>query len=522
MSSLLTTTWLALVSCADGEPAVDSGTTPATDPAPALIDDAAWLARASLDLRGVRPSTAELEALQAGETTVPDQVDLWLQDPRFPERMGWLWNDTLHTAIWADDYFRFGDLDFETWQAIGQEPLQIIATVIAEDRPFSDVLTSAETRANPALADLYDLDASSADWAWVPYTDGRPAAGLLSTNTLWLRYTADAVNLNRTRANSVARLFLCADFLERDGDFTFAVNAEDLADVERAVAEQPSCLTCHAALDPLAAFFGGFAEQSDDLPNDQYLRWSQHHADWSAARVQPSYYGVPGADVADLGAVMAADPRFAGCAAARFYEGLVGTTPTVAQRSALGARFQGLALDTRALVAELVSEPAYRADDGRLLRVEQLGTSLVDLLHWGDSEALEAGLNPVIWSQEHRLLGGGTDDDTVLFRNASPAVGLQILLEWIARQAVAPALEAELARSEPTLLVDGVPQDEDALRRQAAAWHARFLTRPVATDSAEIDALAALWHDAGGDTDPDSALAEVLGVFVRHPALVVY
>ncbi len=487
-----------------------------------LLDDGGWLARASLDLRGVRPSASELQSVLDGDASVLDHVGEWVRDPRFPTRMAWLWNDVIHTGVWADDYSRFGELDFETWRALGQEPLQLIAAVIDEDRPFSDVLVATETRANAVLADLYGLDHASSDWGWVPYTDGRPAAGVLSTNTLWLRYTADAVNLNRTRANTVADLFLCADFLERDGDFSFAINAEDLADVERAVSEQPACLTCHAALDPLAAFFGGFAQRSDELPDDQYLRWSQHRADWFAARVTPSYYGVPGADLADLGQAMAQDPRFASCAASRFHEGLIGAAPTLEQQLALGARFQALDQDVRALVVELIADPDYRAQDGRLLHVEQLGSSLTDLLAWGDGDSEVDGLNALTWSEPHRLLGGGTDDDTVLFRNTSAAVGLQILLEWTARQAVVPALEADLARSEPVLLLAGIPTDEGALRDQLMAWHLRFLSRPVDSDSAEIDALVDLWTQAGGDSDPQAALAEVLGVLVRHPEGVLY
>jgi hypothetical protein len=525
MSRLLLLPLLALAGCSDGQGSGDTTETPtdtASTPISGLIDDLAWLARASLDLRGIRPSLDELNAITDGTATVPDQVDDWLQDPRFPQRMAWLWNDVLHTATWADDYSRFGDLEFAEWRAIGQEPLQLIAAIIDEDRPFSDVLTSSESRIDRTLAEIWGLEAAGDDWAWIAYTDGRPAAGLLSTNTLWLRYTADAVNYNRTRANSVADLFLCADFLKREGGFSFAVSPEALADVERAVAEQPACLTCHSALDPLASFFGGFAERSVELPADQYLQWSQHSADFFAARIPPAYFGIPGGDVADLGAMMAQDPRFAACAAGRFYEGLVRTPPTLVEQTAWGARFTELDMDVRHLVSELVVGEAYRADDGRLLRTEQIGEALTELLAWGSGSELSDGLNPLSWSEDHRLLGGGTDDDTVLIRNNSPGVGLQVLLEWTARQAAGPALSADLARAEPQLLTAGIPVDESGLRAQLVVWHARFLSRPTTQDAPEIDALVTLWQDAGGSEDPESALTEVLGAFIRHPASVVY
>jgi hypothetical protein len=522
---------MTLFACGGAAPGTDSaaapdetGSTGSFDDAtePVLLDDVAWLARASLDLRGVRPDIDELEAVAEGTTTVPGFVDVWLQDPRFPARMAWLWNDVLHTAVWADDYSRFGELTPTEWQAIGQEPLQLIAAVIEEDRAFSDVLTSPLTRVDGTLAALWGLEHPSEDWGWAAYTDGRPEAGLLSTNTLWLRYTADAVNVNRTRANSTAALFLCADFLERDGGFSFAVSAEALEDVEQAVAEQPACLTCHAALDPLASFFGGFAQRSVELPQAQYLQWSQHTADWFAARIPPAYFGLPGADVGDLGALMAADPRFAACAAGRFYEGLHHVAPSLETRTALGVRFKALGLDVRSLVQELIEDPAYRADDGRLLRSEQLHEALADLLEWGDGGDLLDELGPLSWSAEHRVLGGGTDDDTVLLRNPSPGVGLQVLLEWTARQAVGPALDAALADEASGLLLDGLPEDADAARDQLVDWHARFLSRPVAADSAEITSLLALWEDAGGAGLPEQALAEVLAVLIRHPAQVIY
>jgi hypothetical protein len=179
-------------------------------------------------------------------------------------------------------------------------------------------------------------------------------------------------------------------------------------------------------------------------------------------------------------------------------------------------------MDVRHLVSELVVGEAYRADDGRLLRTEQIGEALTELLAWGSGSELSDGLNPLSWSEDHRLLGGGTDDDTVLIRNNSPGVGLQVLLEWTARQAAGPALSADLARAEPQLLTAGIPVDESGLRAQLVVWHARFLSRPTTQDAPEIDALVTLWQDAGGSEDPESALTEVLGAFIRHPASVVY
>ena len=175
-----------------------------------LLDDVAWLARMSLDLRGVRPSAAELEQVLADPTAIDDLLDAMLDDARFPERMAWLWNDSIHTAVWGARYTRF-DWDFATWKAIGWEPLAVIELVLQDHRPFSDIVTASQTPVQAELAAVWDLPAASAEWTWGSYEDERPMAGILSTNALWLRYTADAVNYNRTRANTVASLLLCSD-----------------------------------------------------------------------------------------------------------------------------------------------------------------------------------------------------------------------------------------------------------------------------------------------------------------------
>lgn len=490
-----------------------------------LVDDRAWLTRLSLDLRGVRPSLEELEAVEADPEVMDALIDEMLADPRFSQRMAWLWNDTLHTAVFGASYTRFGDLGFETWSAMGQEPLQLIAAVIEEGRPFSEVVTASELRANGDLAELYPVSASGSDWSWTTWEDGRPAAGLLSSSTLWLRYTADAVNYNRTRANTVAGIFLCADFLERDAAFAFDISAESLADVERAVSTEPACLTCHASLDPLASFFGGFAEKSDELEPEAYVAYSDHLATWAATRSPPGYFGQPGADLADLGAFVAADPRFHRCVARRFHVGLTGEEPEELDLDELHLDFVAEGLDARALVGEIVRSEAYRAEGDRLVRNEQLHTALADALGWDPGSRPEDGLKALTWDVEHRVLAGGTDDVTVVERNPAAGIGLQVVLAWAARQAVPEAVAEELAREEADrvlLAFDVEDTGEEAVRTGLAQLHGRLLSRPVSASSEEVDRLYGLWEAAGGADDLEGAWSTVIMGLVRHPEQVLY
>ncbi len=484
------------------------------------LDDVALLGRLSLDLRGVRPTLAEIAEVQADSAQLDTFAAEWTRGAAFAERVAWWWDDALHTAVWADDYTRFDFLSFEDWVAIGQEPLRVIRGVVAEDRPFTEIVTTPYTMANERLAARYGLAYTGVDggWGWTAYTDGRPAAGVLASTSLWLRHTGDITNFNRRRANTVAAAFLCADFLAREGQFTFAIDPARLEDVEDAVRTDPACLSCHAALDPLAALFGGFTERSQDEPDDQYVRYSAFNADWYTGWTAPAYFGHPVADLAELGAHVAADPRFGACAARRTYEGLVhdASFDDEPDADSLVAAFRDDGLRVSALAARVVATPRYRSATLRTLAPEQLHTALVDLLGWGEGAGLEDGLVALTWQDELRVLGGATDDDTVLLRNRAPGAALQVVLDWAARKAVPEALAADRARpaADRVLLTR-----ESDVPGQLADWYTRFLGVPVAVDSPEVERLHALWATA---EDADEAWVLALEGLVRHPRTVLY
>ncbi len=488
-----------------------------------LLDNIAWLARASLELRGVRPSLEELQQVQDDPTTAEALITAMLDDERFPHQMAWLWNDSIHTAVWGESYDRFGEWSFAEWKAVGWEPLAVIELVLTEGRPFSDVVTAADYPIQEDQAALWGLEGGDAAWSWGSYGDDRPMAGILSTNTLWLRYTADAVNVNRTRANTIADVFLCSDFLSREGGFDFDINPADLAEVESAVRTQPACLTCHSALDPLANFFGGFAQKSDSLPIDQYVHYSRvDHLRYIASHSAPIYYGHPSTDIADLGTQIAADSRFYRCVTRRIYTGLVRQPPEAEILDPLSRAFFDNGAFVRSLVADIVTSDAYRADTPRTLHSEVLTSVLTELLALEPSEELDAGLNAMTWDPELRLLSGGTDDITVLQRNERPGIGLAVAMTWAARKVAADAIAADRQRATPLLMtvVDTDEQDESLVREQLALWHTRFLSEPVEADSPEVDALYNLLvalQESGEDPWPG-----VLAALIRHPGMVLY
>jgi hypothetical protein len=467
------------------------------------LDSQGQAVRLSLDLRGRRPSLDELALVAQDPEELTGLVDGWIREPAFATRMAWLWNDSFHTAVWGQSYERFGPLAPETWQAMGWEPLAILAAIVDEDRPFTDLVLVRETRATPALAELYGLSyGGDGDWEWASYTDDRPAAGVVSANGLWLRYTADALNLNRQRANALSKLLLCADFLDREGGFEFDLSPEDLTAMDDAVKTQETCVNCHAALDPLAAFFGGFAEKSDELPDENYVQWSPFGA---AMAGTASWFGTPANGLEDLGQLIAVDPRFASCAVERFYQGLVGEPPQPDRHRELTQAWVAGDQTARDLVRAIVSLPEYLADERRLVTLEQLHTTLEDLLQVTPAVTPDEGLGPMAWDADMRVLAGAPDDVTRLVRATVPTLGLHAVLAWAARSTIPEGLE-------DVLEVDSEDSDPEVVRDELARLHHRFFG--VAGTDGDLDSLQTL-HAAGG-------WELVLAGLIRHPRMLVY
>jgi len=495
-----------------------------------LLSPRAWVTRASLDLRGVRPSAAELSAA-TDDAAAAELVDGFVDDPRFGIRMAWVYNDVLHTGVWFDNsLFRvFPEMTPEQGRAAGFAPLALVEDIASRDRPWTDLVTATELPHNDVVASFFGVPGTGSGDAWVlaPAWDDRPMAGLLSSSTLWLAYDGDRTNFNRRRANAVSRVFLCADFLARDVSFDFRLSPDALADLERAVQTEPACGTCHAVLDPLASFFGGFVERSANEPTPQLARYSEWTAAWYRGWLSPAYHGRPGVDLTDLGAYLTDDPRFTRCATQQFSRGLLGgqdADPRLLE--GFHADFEAGGLTLRALVRSIVHSEFYRSDALRVLTTEQLATSVSDLVGW--SAASEEDLTELIWESEYRLLGGGTDDAAILARNPSTNVGHVVLQSWLARRVVAVSLDAEQARGPDdrrlfTVVDPGeTGVSESQVREQLAVLHTRMVSVPVEAGGAEVDALLALFEAGGGAANPVAGWSVVLHALLRHPRAVLF
>jgi hypothetical protein len=266
-----------------------------------LLEWAPALRKASMNLVSRWPTEEEEEAVREGGEPAFDAVLLaMMKEDAFYERLKEIWNDYLLTDKFLpmpgsggmrgvdilptgdaqngaafDDFpnvhkiaARFPDEREQMFAGVGvaREPLELIAHVVRNGRPFTEILTADYTMVNPYSAFVFGVDeevgfANSKDPT--EYREARlkiqrngvdipiAHAGLLTSHALLSRFPTSVTSRNRSRANAILNLFL-------------GINARRLA--ERSIdptrvtghnptMNHPDCTVCHTVLDPVAGAF---------------------------------------------------------------------------------------------------------------------------------------------------------------------------------------------------------------------------------------------------------------------------
>lgn len=336
--------WILLTACGDRE-----------EPDPYVrLDPVAHAVRASMAIRGVRPTDQDLALVRRDPGALAGLVDAWVESPEFAETVQDMYAEWLLVRADVVDPLPAlgimeGRLMDEMSGSLAEAPLELVRHVVTQDLPLTELVTADYTLADDVVAAAYGLpyDAYGPEWQVTTWIDDRPGAGLLSDSELWRRHESAGSNFNRLRANLAADVFLCASFANRDIVVEGGITISDEFEVAEAVRTQAECVNCHQALDPLAAFFWGFKKQtkrttvnkgykadcSTEPTDDPFIPYapveycyplelySTEDEDWWEYwdLRPPGYYGTPASDLDDLGDLVAADPRFAQCTARRFY-----------------------------------------------------------------------------------------------------------------------------------------------------------------------------------------------------------
>jgi hypothetical protein len=502
------------------------------------LDSRSALIRASTDLRAVHPTEEELLAIEANPDLYGAFVDRYLDDPRFLERLREIFN---HRYLTRDG------------SSYAEEPLRLLTHIVANDLPYSEIVTAEYTVADAALAEMFDIDVpvGAADiegWAAGWYQDGRPHAGVLTQTSLWLRYPSAGGNANRHRANAVSKLLLCDDYLDRPIAFTRNAVDQVTVDPEQAIRDSASCQSCHATLDPMAAhFFGFFGYDEDDEENiyDPTVYRPENETQWrDYADRAPGWYGTPTSNLVELGEQVAADPRFVDCAVQTVWEGLTQRTyedGDWAEFQARRAEFTESGLDVKTLARAVVTSDAYLAAEvvdpvvaARLPTVRTASPAQI--------AGIIEGITDYRWTFDGadgltsptfglKPLAGGVDGRSASRVARAPSVGTVFVQERLAQAAAYHVVTHDLARDragDAVLLgsvnIDDRPDvSQEAFHGQIRALYLAATGRPLPEDAPEPSALTALWQQIYSvDASPTDAWAGVVSAVLRDPAVLFY
>ena len=289
------------------------------------------LRRAALIFAGRIPTDAEYAAVESSsESALRTAVRDLMTGPQFHEFLIRASNDRLLTdrdtggiigrgpyfVEYTEEYYRrksiahridterAGD-EFEFWNrsvrhGARRAPLELIAYVVENDRPYTEILTADYIMANPMAAAAYGASTRQFDdptdiYAFKPsriasyYRQGDdfeseydsvigatriidrgslstdyPHAGVLNTTVFLQRYPTTATNRNRARARWTYYHFLGLD-VEKSASRT--TDPVALADTNNPTMHNPACTVCHSVLDPVAGAFQNYGD--DGMYKDQ-------------------------------------------------------------------------------------------------------------------------------------------------------------------------------------------------------------------------------------------------------------
>ena len=302
------------------------------------------LRRAALIFAGRVPTQAEYAAVERGGlSALRDAVRGLMTGPQFHEFLIRASNDRLLTdrdtggiidrgpffVEYTEEHYsrkrvahiidtERGWHEFEFWRnsvrhGAARAPLELIAYVVENDRPYTEILTADYIMANPMAAAAYGASTRFDDptdiYEFKPsriatyYRIGEdfeseydrevdaeriisrgslstdyPHAGVLNTTVFLQRYPSTATNRNRARARWTYYHFLGHD-VEKSASRT--TDPVALADTNNPTLHNPACTVCHSVLDPVAGAFQNYGDEGmykdQDGGQDSLDRFYKYH-----------------------------------------------------------------------------------------------------------------------------------------------------------------------------------------------------------------------------------------------------
>jgi hypothetical protein len=448
----------------------------------ALLDEVATLRKASLSLVGRLPTVEEEQRVRDGGFAEMDVIlDEMMATEPFFARLKEIYNDRFLTdrylprtdaidlldgeryanAYWFDAIADEDESDAAARyanQAVAREALELVAHVVREGRPFTEILTADYMMVNPYSARTYGVfdqiawtDPSDPDEFREARLPGIPHAGVLTSHIMMNRFPTTPTNRNRHRARKLYEFFLATD-VQRLGDRP--IDPTNIVDFNPTM-NNPNCTLCHGIIDPVAGTFQNW----DDLGN-----YTIPEEGWFTDMLPPGF-GDEQLSAAEfpqalqwLSGRVAEDARFRAAVVQTLFKGLSGQDPLreptddaapdylakirafQAQTETFGAIGEAFVAgnhDIRVVVKEIVKSPWYRAENfegelddergmdlqavgtGRLLTPEALNRKVEAITGYPYQERADRTqfLTDLNW---YRIFYGGIDSDSVVERITEP------------------------------------------------------------------------------------------------------
>ncbi len=305
------------------------------------------LRKASLELTGRLPTERQRQITEEfGQSGLEASLAEMMRDERFYDRTIELYNDHFLTDKYLGRENAVELLDEEVWpnlrwyerkypgdeqkaqvtnDSLAREPLELIAHVIATERPFTEILTANYTMANGysqlSLVGLPDIPlgiGENPDSFRQVEVPGIPHAGILTSAMFLNRFPTSDTNINRHRSRMTYLFFLDIDINQFGSRPVDASN--DFG--ENPTLNNPDCTVCHTTMDPVAGL---------------YMNWNERgeysgEGDWFGPDyiLPPGFNGEALPDGSRRNALqwfaqrLAQNPRFAQATVKTVFEGLTG------------------------------------------------------------------------------------------------------------------------------------------------------------------------------------------------------
>jgi len=313
--------------------------------------------------------------------------------------------------------------DFFEWSSkvtygVTRAPLELIAYVIEQDLPYTEILRADYMMVNPQSAEIlrantqFDSDdptvfkpgknngqifrdgelvhESSDEFgvrvnAHSGFFENYPHSGVLNTQAFLNRYPTTETNRNRARARWTLYHFLDLD-IEKSASRT--TDPEALADTDNPTMNNSACTVCHAIHDPVAGVFQNYGNEgryrssaggNDALPRTYKQTDMYQSGDtWYADMRKP---GIDGKEAVDntnsmqwLAQEIIDDSRFSSATVKFWWSGLMGQDALEAPENSSDANFSAL-LDAYEAQQETIGQLASDFSEDY-----QLKALLIDML----------------------------------------------------------------------------------------------------------------------------------------------